>query len=413
MKKTIIAAAVAASVAAPAAFADVSVYGKIHQATNDWNGDLTINVDNGANIVGATTFGAVTDGTTQEIAATNAGAAAQTATGTADLDGSGMTSNASRIGVKGTEDLGNGMSAFFLMEWAADLTDGTAMGGARDAYVGIDTGNGKISVGRMGGPTKGLAYASLAPRVADSHEGSDVMDLFESKNDRANNVIAYTNKMGAIGLTAAVSSSTEGRAAADNGNHAGVKHLGVSFDAGNGLSLNAATMQNDQAAGKDATILGAKMSFGDLTVGALYEDAKNRGVVVGGGAGFTQAAGINMDTLANAGVTGITGGDAKAYALTAAYKMGNNTLSASYGKKDYSFDLGATGTAAAVVADADQTNYAVNFEHSMSKRTSLYVSYLNADLEASITKNSANAGTDTATLTGDASNISVGIVHSF
>ncbi len=45
-----------------------------------------------------------------------------------------LNSNTSSIGVKGSEDLGNGMSAFFKMEYQSDVTEGGSLSG-RDQYL--------------------------------------------------------------------------------------------------------------------------------------------------------------------------------------------------------------------------------------------------------------------------------------
>ncbi len=51
-----------------------------------------------------------------------------------------MNSNQSAVGVKGSEDLGNGMSAFFKLEYQTDVADSGSNGDGwtgRDQYVGI------------------------------------------------------------------------------------------------------------------------------------------------------------------------------------------------------------------------------------------------------------------------------------
>lgn len=78
-----------------------------------------------------------------------------------------VNTNSSRLGVKGSEDLGDGMSAIFQMEANVNLT-GTGRGGngntvansaaanyglfggqVRDSFVGLSTSLGKIQIGRL------------------------------------------------------------------------------------------------------------------------------------------------------------------------------------------------------------------------------------------------------------------------
>lgn len=55
----------------------------------------------------------------------------------------------SRLGFKGTEDLGGGLKANFLLEQGIDLTSGAAAGFNRQAYVGLSGGFGEIKFGNV------------------------------------------------------------------------------------------------------------------------------------------------------------------------------------------------------------------------------------------------------------------------
>ena len=116
MKKTILKAAIAASLLAPAvALAEPTVYGNVHVSINDF--DTAKNLD--------------------------------------------MTSNTSSIGVKGSEDLGDGMKAIYKAEFqfdaadgdsAKDGTTGSGNGNAltqRDVWAGLKGGFGSIKLGTM------------------------------------------------------------------------------------------------------------------------------------------------------------------------------------------------------------------------------------------------------------------------
>jgi len=399
MKKTIIAAAVAASVAAPAAFAEVTVYGKIHQSMNNASGDVTVT----ATTLAAAAYDAVAledgefNGADLNPAATG-NVAGNTATATGSADYNDMTSNASRFGVKGSEDLGNGMSAFFQMEVKADVSDGSAnFGDARDAFVGVKGDFGKVTLGRMGGPTKGMLYGSIV-EAADTHvfggASQDMANNFASAADRVSNVVAYSNNVGALSFTVA-GIGTDGNLGTEDGNHFGGKTAGVSFDAAPGLKINAAWLDSDNS-GKDTQLFGATYTMGALKVGAVMEKADQVGKAYNG-YDFSV-----YDT--NAPVAGIDA-DRDTWGVSAAYTMGNNVVSLGYvkGETDY------TGMTAGESVNAEDTSTYVTLTHKLSNRTSVYASYydLNADVAY------LDAGTASVDVELDVSNLGLGIVHNF
>lgn len=55
----------------------------------------------------------------------------------------------SRIGFKGTEDLGGGLKAGFVLEQGIDLTSGAASGFSREASIGLSGGFGEIKAGKV------------------------------------------------------------------------------------------------------------------------------------------------------------------------------------------------------------------------------------------------------------------------
>ena len=72
-----------------------------------------------------------------------------------------MTSNTSAFGIKGSEDLGNGMSAFFKLEWDTDLTQGRSDLNGRDQYIGVKMQRfGKMTFG-----TTSTAYKSPGSKI--------------------------------------------------------------------------------------------------------------------------------------------------------------------------------------------------------------------------------------------------------
>ena len=134
MNKKLVALAVAAAVVAPlAAVADTTLYGRIHTSLEYEDGDAI-------DISRSPTTGAISESVS-----------------TAD-DTWNVRNETTRIGVKGSEDLGNGLKAIFQAEWAFNSAEGgsTAGGlGNRLAYAGLSGGWGTAAIGRQWTPYYG------------------------------------------------------------------------------------------------------------------------------------------------------------------------------------------------------------------------------------------------------------------
>ena len=257
----------------------------------------------------------------------------------------------SRLGLKGTEDLGGGMSAIWQIENQIDLqANNTGNGGtinkARNTFVGLKGAFGTVLFGTHDTPYK-LGTGSLdifGDTVADYNN-----KVIESGSDyRSGEVLAYISPDW-------------------NGFHVGVATV-PSQNKPNGAVSATAVYKNGPlfasysyqdlnttagSANNEHTKIGVGYTFGDIKVGLVHED--------------NGAASNSNGTLANI-----------------AYAMGPITLKAAYGKRDNATE------------DAKQT--AVGVTYALSKRTS-------ADLIWN-KENAAGSTTDTKT-------ISMGLNHAF
>jgi predicted porin len=291
MKKTIIAAAVAASFVAPVvAMADVTVYGRL---------DAEIN---------------------------NAG------------DENGLDSAGSRIGFKGSEDLGNGLKAGFVYEVKAgiDSSSTLAMDTLRTANVHIKGDFGTIAAGQLYAPTK--VFLGVAEMAGDTLIDQTTM-VNPGDDEAADEVtgtqaVAYMNDCGPVHVVAGVNRSED-----DELNDA--KFYGVKYSA-NGLTLaaakfdsNAAECDAEEAGSCDQTVLSASYSMGDFTVAAANQDTKGTG---------------------------------EQTSVSIGYTMGNNKIVATWGEYD------ADGSTAAL----DGTGVALI--HNLSKSTKVYVAVRDTDV---------------------------------
>jgi predicted porin len=295
MKKSAIIAAAIASLMAGSASADNTVYGAAHASI--------VSVDN-------------------------------TTTGVKNMQ---VQTNTSKLGFKGSEDLGNGMKAVYQMEMSYDLTDGGGIGGARNSFVGLAGDFGTVVIGRHDTPAKSAFYAG-----GNDHIGDSVVDLngtFGFREVRSNDVIAYLSpQMGDVKYAVAVVPG-EGP--------------GTAGAAGDGLT--------------DGISLGVMYAAGGIKVGVGYEDTADLGTgadnnLINLGGSYT------MDNMTfGLQYQGLTVGttDTTIIALVGAFKMDSNTFVVAFGTQE-------TDTAGATV-DSSVMNLAIN--HAMSKRTSVWAGY--------------------------------------
>jgi len=132
-----------------------------------------------------------------------------------DNDFSGIVNgvlSGSRIGFKGTEDLGNGLKAVFVLEQGFDIGNGTASPAvgtdkdstfSRQALVGLSGSFGTVSLGRQYAPGYFFGYdataqASVGPLSILSVNAG--MSITPNSPARWDNSVAYTGSFS--GLTA-------------------------------------------------------------------------------------------------------------------------------------------------------------------------------------------------------------------
>src|SRR5574340_655132 len=150
MKKSLIALAVAGVVSAPAfaATSNVDVYGKLHVSVSVF--------DDQSNT----------------------------------LEDTQISSNASRIGFKGAEDLGGGLSAIWQIESGVNLDEGNGTWASRNSFVGLKDGFGTVMIGNNDTPLKsiGRTIDLFGDTLADSRNVTGV-----ESDTRAKNSVTYNS----------------------------------------------------------------------------------------------------------------------------------------------------------------------------------------------------------------------------
>ncbi len=230
MNKKLVALAVAAAFAAPAAMAQITLYGKVHA-------DLRMTDDG--------------DDKTWSI-----------------------NSNTSRLGFKGHTDLGNGMKALFKYETTYNGLDATAtLGSARNSYIGLSGSRGTLLVGRHDTPAKMAFYAA-----GNEHLGDSIIDLNKAgfTERRESNSLMYIAPA-MSGFRVAVA-AMPGENAEENGlvdsYSLGAMYKGKHLKVGVGYENLADTANTNTEDTKMAQI-GASYTIRNITVGGQYQNTKN------------------------------------------------------------------------------------------------------------------------------------------
>ena len=160
MNKKVLALAVAGVLGAPAAFAqtsNVQLYGRAVLGIDMYEAEDARDQAALGQVQSATTNAAGNPCTPAQV-----GTAACTSGGSVDRKSRvRIFDNSSRVGLRGTEDLGNGLKAIFQIETGVNVDNGsnTGQGGqtnassgfwaSRDSFVGIDSNFGRLTFGRQ------------------------------------------------------------------------------------------------------------------------------------------------------------------------------------------------------------------------------------------------------------------------
>lgn len=244
---------------------------------------------------------------------------------------------ASRWGIRGSEDLGNGLKAIFNLETAVRL-DGESdmMSGPRLAFVGLEGGFGRLTLGRDNNPIHSVAAAS---DVDGRNTFSVTGNLYEGTN--RGDAITYTSpNFGGLTARAQLSNEETEVGGIDTTNR--IVALAVNY-ANGPLTAGAGYQKIDNEIGglneREHWIVGAAY---DLGVVKLFANAQQREIEAGASAGTEQ----------------------REYNISASAPVGAFTIVAGVGRNE----VEAPG-----VADRDGNDYMVGANYSLSKRTVAYV----------------------------------------
>ncbi len=190
-----------------------------------------------------------------------------------------VATNGSRLGFKGSENLGNGLTALFQFESDAKFDEGGTLGTARDSFVGLVGGFGKVTLGNLSGPSRSLASA------LDVNAGDDGIGSNQAILGKVGGLLAGTKLDGNGNFSTprtSPSTTRSGRTAGlfDNRFTNAVAYVSPKFSGVQFSAQYAANENKDDAS--DAKIntaaydLGLTYENGPVYLGLTYADARWR-----------------------------------------------------------------------------------------------------------------------------------------
>lgn len=360
MQKKIIALAVAAALTAPAlAFADnsnVTVYGLLNADFENVKSDnVGANVSNSLNRV---------------------------------------STNATRLGVKGNEDLGDGLKAIWQLEVQVDLNGNSGNGfgnGTRNSNVGLTGGFGTAFLGVWDTPYK-VSHNKL--ELFDNTTFASAINVLgrtgsagANFNNRLKNSVQYWTP-DLSGFQAKIAYGTDNaKTAGAAGTNQTTTSLSATYE--NDLLYAAYGYETfkDLTLATNATTTGNK-SDGNRVVGAYKFD---QGLV-----------GLTYERLN--GTTAGASASRNAWELAGKYKFGASNIGATYVKAD---NLGG-------VANTGAKQISLRYGYNFSKRTELYGMYSSLKNDAAANYNLSGGTAVTGSVAGaKLSGFGVGMVHTF
>ena len=282
---------------------------------------------------------------------------------TFDVDGDGIAdfatsygpeNRASRLGFKGSEDLGNGMKAIWKMEFSVDMADNASVGSTRNAYVGLSGDAwGTVLMGRHDTPYK-LATAKLdyfSDQLADFNGTIGFEDL------RAQNAAAYISpNWGGFTLSGAI--VAPGFLGGDVGRDAAEAYsiAGVYDNAGFFVGAAWEKFDSEWASFSGSTIGGIPVANSGV--------AKSKWKIGGGWEG--SAFGIDGIYEHRNDQQDVSGADVDSWQVQGKYMFGNNTLKGMFGNTDPDWE-------------SDYNSWALGWDYNFTRRTQAWLQYADSD----------------------------------
>ena len=298
---------------------------------------------------------------------------------------------ASRLGVRGTEDLGGGLKAIFQLETAFRPDQNNTTFAARNSAVGLQGAWGTVSMGRWDTPFK-MATGNIDP-FGDVTIGGfkTAMNDHGNFDRRDQNIVQYWTPTFMGGLSAQLMyQANESKSATSDPKDYGAN---LTYRGGPLYLMYAYEMHKDQVSNSNVTTsavaagkkesghaFGGTYAFGALRIGGLYEVFKKS----------------DRD-------------DVKAWMANLVWTMGRNQFIYQYGQAEGGFLSGTT--------QMDCNSNAFAWQYNFSKRTFGLIQYtqIKNDNNVSVCGIGTAVQAGTLTLAGgqDPKGLSIGMSHTF
>ena len=324
-----------------------------------------------------------------------------------------ISTNSSLIGFKGSEALGNGLTAVFQFEGSVGFDGASAFGGAnRDSYVGVAGGFGTIVAGNLTGPTRAFGAAvDVNAGATGISANSGIIGKFGSVLEGGSTTANGDFAIGAPGRSATASGPFDTRWKNT------IAYISPTFG---GVTLIGAYVANENKTNSVNTYgydVGVKYAAGPVLVGLSYNRAmlNNDAAVLG----LTDivAADLRLVASFDAGVVKVNGFAERVklsangfsetqdvFGLGAIVPVGKGKVTGQY--------YIARDISGAAFDEMGAKLWSVGYEHSLSKRTILKANYArlvnddNASYQFGVNSNQNGVGET-------ASGFQVGVRHSF
>lgn len=377
MKKQVIALTLGSLMAAPLVMADVTVYGKAHLSMDQLN---------------------------------NGGA------GAANVDSSYLSSNSSRFGLKGSEELGGDVKLFWQFENTFDMGAGTTYLSQRDTYMALAKGGSTLLLGRANTPMKNLRASVdlFGDTIADSRNITRKHGLSSPKTATTQDSVTL-----GTGETVLLATETTTNTAGTVGFDERLADVVAYIVKVGGLKLSAATTLPEGDADAVATSVTAVYDAGSLMVGVGHE-VHGSSLTLGGVEEAVRVAlsykgaatKVNLFYQQAANLTGNINYDPTVMGLGFAQAMGDMTFKAQ-------IHVASDLTDAASDKDTGATQTALGVDYKLSKLTTAYFIY--ADIANAKNTDGFNLGgggysgsaPDIAAKGDAATAMSLGLIHKF
>lgn len=222
-----------------------------------------------------------------------------------------LKSNASRLGVKGSEKIeGSSVEVIYQMEFEVQVDDGEDTFSQRNIFIGLKGDFGTVKAGKFDSPLK---VAQNKIDLFNDLEG-DIKNMITINDNRPSNIVSYTTpEANGFSASAAIIASEDEEV--DNGLSLSLQYT---LDA---LYLAAAFDSGVEGEDEEAMRFVAQYELGDLTLGGLVESHDDNGESTDGWLLSAQYDIDNWALKAQFGQSDIKEEDADTISLGADYKV--------------------------------------------------------------------------------------------